>query len=133
MHCELYPNNAPIKLEIATELKYVLLHAYAGELFLVVDHTGWLNWELCIDFLTSDTSVVPYDLPKLQSMLDLTSHVVGYVAPQSSPPGPPLPSTSSGDTVELPAHLMCVLGAVCTTSSAVFHLHMRSSPYATVR
>ncbi|KAG1858855.1 hypothetical protein F4604DRAFT_1793640 [Suillus subluteus] len=81
MHCELYPNNAPIHHQIATELKHVLLHAHS-------------------DFLTSDTSVVPYDLDTLQSMLDLSDHLVEYV--KSLTP-------SSDECVELPAHLMCVL------------------------
>ncbi|KAG1780714.1 hypothetical protein EV702DRAFT_1266581 [Suillus placidus] len=79
MHCELYPSNAPIQPQIATELKHVLLHAHS-------------------DFLTSDTSVVPYDLSTLQSMLDLSNHLVEYVGP-----------TPSDECVELPAHLMCVL------------------------
>ncbi|KAG1723034.1 uncharacterized protein EDB91DRAFT_1014961, partial [Suillus paluster] len=82
MHCELYPSNAPIQPQIATELKHVLLHAHA-------------------DFLTSDTSVVPYDLSTLQSMLDLSNHLVDYVGSQMP---------SSKGVVELPAHLMCVLG-----------------------
>lgn len=81
MHCELYPNSAPIKPQIATELKHVLIHAYS-------------------DFLTSDTSVVPYDLSMLQSMLDLSSHLVEYVEPLTQ---------SSNGCIELPAHLMCVL------------------------
>ncbi|KAG2337053.1 hypothetical protein BDR05DRAFT_1005359 [Suillus weaverae] len=81
MHCELYPSNAPIQPQIATELKHVLLHAHS-------------------DFLTSDTSVVPYDLSTLQSMLDLSNHLVEYVGPLTSP---------SDEYVELPAHLMCVL------------------------
>ncbi|KAG2337046.1 hypothetical protein BDR05DRAFT_970654 [Suillus weaverae] len=38
MHCELYPSNAPIQPQIATELKHELLRAHS-------------------DFLTSDTSV----------------------------------------------------------------------------
>ncbi|KAG1860178.1 hypothetical protein DFJ58DRAFT_779756 [Suillus subalutaceus] len=81
MHCELYPNNAPIQHQIAIELKHVLLHAHS-------------------DFLTSDTSVVPYDLSTLQSMLDLSNHLVEYVKPLTP---------SSDKCVELPAHLMCVL------------------------
>ncbi|KAG2125298.1 hypothetical protein BD769DRAFT_1388564 [Suillus cothurnatus] len=59
MHCELYPSNAPIRPQIPTELKHVLLHARS-------------------DFLTSDTSVVPYDLSTLQSMLDLSINLVEY-------------------------------------------------------
>lgn len=81
MHCELYPNNAPIQHQIATELKHVLLHAHS-------------------DFLTSDTSVVPYDLATLQSMLDLSNHLVEYVEPLKP---------SGDECMELPAHLMCVL------------------------
>ncbi|KAG2049530.1 hypothetical protein BDR06DRAFT_961313 [Suillus hirtellus] len=81
MHCELYPSNAPIQPQIATELKHVLLHAHS-------------------DFLTSDTSVVPYDLSTLQSMLDLSNNLVEYVGPLTP---------SSDECVELPAHLMCVL------------------------
>lgn len=81
MHCELYPSNAPIKHQIPTELKHVILHSHS-------------------DFLTSDTSVVPYDLPTLQNMLDLSNHLVEYVGPLT---------TSSNGCVELPAHLMCVL------------------------
>jgi hypothetical protein len=81
MHCELYPSNAPIRPQIPTELKHVLLHARS-------------------DFLTSDTSVVPYDLSTLQSMLDLSINLVEYVQPLIS---------SGDECVELPAHLMCVL------------------------
>lgn len=81
MHCELYPSNAIIQRQIATELKHVLLHAHS-------------------DFLTSNTSVVPYDLSTLQSMLDLSNHLVEYVG---------TPTPSSDPYVELPAHLMCVL------------------------
>lgn len=81
MHCELYPSNAPIRPQIPTELKHVLLHARS-------------------DFLTSDTSVVPYDLSTLQSMLDLSINLVEYVQPLIS---------SGDELVELPAHLMCVL------------------------
>lgn len=81
MHCELYPSNAPIKPQLPTELKHVLLHAHS-------------------DFLTSDTSVVPYDLPTLQNMLDLSNYLVEYVGPLTS---------SSNECVVLPAHLMCVL------------------------
>lgn len=81
MHCELYPNNAPIKPQIPTELKHVLLHAYS-------------------DFLTSDTSVVPYDLSTLQVMMDLSSRLVEDVE-RLTP--------SSNGCIELPVHLMCVL------------------------
>lgn len=81
MHCELYPSNAPIQPQIPTELKHVLLHSHS-------------------DFLTSDTSVVPYDLPTLQNMLDLSNHLVEYVGPLTP---------SSNECVVLPAHLMCVL------------------------
>ncbi|KAG1818739.1 uncharacterized protein BJ212DRAFT_1347329 [Suillus subaureus] len=98
-HCELYPNNAPIQPQIATELKHVLLHAHSGWLF-PVSFRVIMNWDVFVDFLTSDTSVVPYDLSTLQSMLDLSNHLVEYVKPL----------TQSGDErVELPAHLMCVL------------------------
>ncbi|OAX33362.1 hypothetical protein K503DRAFT_529099 [Rhizopogon vinicolor AM-OR11-026] len=91
MHCELYPSNAPIQPQIVTELKYVLLHAHA-------------------DFLTSDTSVVPYDSSTLQSMLDLTNQVVDYVSQtQTQTQTQCFAMPSSEDTVTLPAHLMCVL------------------------
>jgi len=82
------------------------------------------EWDVFVDFLTSDTSVVPYDLSTLQSMLDLSINLVEYVQPLIS---------SGDELVELPAHLMCVLGMIYAPHVAFFHLHTRSSPHAVVR
>lgn len=123
MHCELYPSNALIQPQIATELKHVLLHAHSGWLFPASLRVT-MNWDVFVDFLTSDTSVVPYDLSTLQSMLDLSNHIVEYVGPLTP---------SSDECVELPAHLMCTLGALYIPPEAFFHLHTGSSPHAVVR
>ncbi|KAG1733981.1 hypothetical protein EDB19DRAFT_1911313 [Suillus lakei] len=86
------------------------MHTQVGVLDLLSHSNVCLNGDVSVDVLTSDTSIVPYDLSKLQNMLELSNHLVDYVG--SATP-------SSEVVVVLPAHLVCVLGAVYTMYMAL--------------
>jgi hypothetical protein len=75
-HCDLFPNTRIVQADVVDRLKSIIMHAYAGVMFLTLTHYLMIEDDF-LETVTSETSLAPYNAEDLNVLMTLIGPLKG--------------------------------------------------------